>query len=75
MDRNLDRVMHDALTLDRASKLILAERILSEFEPEQAHRELWANEIHRRIDDVRTGRVETFDAFEVIRETREQLGL
>ncbi|MFI5201774.1 MAG: addiction module protein [Candidatus Kapaibacterium sp.] len=75
MDRNLDKVMHDALTLDRASRLILAERILSEFEREPEHQALWTNEIHRRIEEIRTGKVETYDAFEVIRETREQLGL
>jgi hypothetical protein len=75
MDRNLDTVMHDALALDSASRLILADRLLSEYDPEPGHRELWASEIHRRIEEIRTGQVETFDAFEMIRETREQLGL
>ena len=67
--------MHDALTLDPASRLILAERVLSEFDQEPSHKELWAVEIHRRIDEIRSGRVETYDAFEMIRETRQQLGL
>jgi hypothetical protein len=75
MDRNLDKVTHDALTLDPASRLILAERILSAFDQEPSHRELWANEIHRRIDEIRSGQIETYDAFEMIRQTRQQLGL
>lgn len=73
MERNLESVMQDALALDATSKLILAERLLSD-DAKPGHRELWATEIHRRIEEVRTGQVETIDALEMIRETREQLG-
>jgi hypothetical protein len=75
MNRNLDRVYEETRTLDAASKLILAAKLLSETEPEPGHQQEWNAEIHRRIDDIRLGRVQTEDAFEIIRQAKEQLGM
>jgi hypothetical protein len=75
MGHDLQSVIDAALHLDRPSQLLLAERLLSESAPESGYTEAWTSEIHRRIEDIRLGRVQTYDAFEVIRETKEQFGL
>lgn len=75
MNTNLDKVFHEAQALDAASRLLLAEKILSELNETAGHREEWSHEIHRRIDEIRSGKVEFADAFEMLRETRAQLGL
>ncbi len=75
MDRTLDHVYEESRSLDTESKMILAERLLTESAPEAGHAEAWNKEIHHRIEDIRLGRIQSYDAFEIIREAKENLGM
>jgi len=75
MSDHLEQIIDEALQLDRPSQLMLAERLLSESIDEPGYEESWTMEIHRRIDEIRDGSVVPQDAFEIIRQTRKELGL
>jgi hypothetical protein len=75
MDRTLDEVYEESHSLDAESKIILAERLLSESAPEEGHAEAWNKEINHRVEDIRLGHIQTFDAFEIINETKKSLGM
>lgn len=65
----------EALKLSATDRARLAERLIASLdpEPEEGAEEAWAREIERRVEELRTGKVRTRPAEDVLREIRSKL--
>jgi putative addiction module component (TIGR02574 family) len=68
-------VLEKALTLSTQERGLLIDRLVESLDDEPVEEgveEAWADEIRRRVDDVRLGRVKTIPGEQVLRELEEE---
>jgi len=68
-------VLEKALTLSTQERGLLIDRLVESLDDEPVEEgveEAWADEIKRRVDDVRLGRVKTIPGEQVLRELEEE---
>jgi putative addiction module component (TIGR02574 family) len=68
-------VLDKALALSVKERGLLIDRLVESLDDgavEEGVEEAWADEIKRRVDDVRSGRVETIPSEQVFRELEEE---
>jgi len=71
MTPQVSEVLEKALTLSTQDRGLLIDRLiesLDEGPAEEGVEEAWAEEIKRRVDDIRSGRVKTIPGEQVLRE-------
>jgi putative addiction module component (TIGR02574 family) len=75
MSSNLDQLTADAMKLPLRDRVQLAQRLVSTLddEVESGTEELWFAEAGRRLEELRSGKIEGIDADEVFRSAREAL--
>ena len=75
MSSNLDQLTADAMKLPLRDRMQLVQRLVSTLddEVESGAEELWFAEAERRLEELRTGKVEGIDADEAFRTAREAL--
>ena len=75
MALTIEQLESEALKLPASSRADLAEKlVVSLHAAEDAdHRREWAEEIQRRLEDVRMGRIETIPGGQVFAEIRQML--
>lgn len=75
MSSNLDQLTADAMKLPLRERVQLAQRLVSTLddEVESGAEELWFAEADRRLEELRSGKVEGVDADEAFRSAREAL--
>lgn len=69
------RLLEEVNHLSPADRAEVVSRLMDEDEGDDDVDEAWAVEIQRRMDDIRSGRVETLDGEEVFRQLREKYGI
>jgi putative addiction module component (TIGR02574 family) len=76
MSANLATVTRDALALSAEEKLALAQELVANAlaESPMAHQDAWNEEVRRRREEVRSGRVKLVSAAEVERSLDRLLG-
>jgi hypothetical protein len=70
MDRAFDEILHEALALDRESKVELAERLAIDLSQDQEITMAWAKESQRRLEMIKRGEMKTSDAQESLARIR-----
>ena len=75
MQKPLDTLTNDALTLPEDQRLTLAHRLLSSLEPREAEEveAAWDTEIQRRIQAYDRGDTQSLSASQVLQEVDERL--
>ncbi len=75
MSTQFDRVAADALKLPVRERVRLAQQLVStvDDQSETDVEELWFSEAERRLEELRSGKVEGIDADEAFRMAREDL--
>jgi putative addiction module component (TIGR02574 family) len=75
MSSNLDQLTADAMKLPLRERVQLAQRLVSNLddEIESGVEELWFAEAERRLEEIRSGKVEGVDADDAFRSAREAL--
>jgi len=75
MSSNLDQLTADAMKLPLRDRVQLAQRLVSTLddEVESGVEELWFAEAERRLEEIRSGKVEGVDADDAFRSAREAL--
>jgi putative addiction module component (TIGR02574 family) len=75
MSTQFDRVAADAMKLPVRDRVRLAQQLVSTIDEESESKveELWFDEAERRLEELRTGKVEGIDADEAFRMARENL--
>jgi putative addiction module component (TIGR02574 family) len=75
MTTNLDQLTADAMKLPLRDRVELAQRLVSTIddEVEIGTEELWFAEAERRLEELRTGKVQGIDSEEAFRTARETL--
>jgi len=75
MSSNLDQLTADAMKLPIRDRVPLAQRLVSTLddEVESGTEQLWYAEAERRLEELRSGRVEGLDAYDAFRTAREAL--
>jgi putative addiction module component (TIGR02574 family) len=75
MSTNLDRLTADAMKLSLRDRVQLAQRLVSTIDDEvEADTEaLWFAEAERRLEELRSGRVQGIDSEDAFRTAREAL--
>jgi putative addiction module component (TIGR02574 family) len=75
MSSNLDQLTADAMKLPLRERVQLAQRLVSNLddEVESGVEELWFAEAERRLEEIRSGKVEGVDADDAFRSAREAL--
>jgi putative addiction module component (TIGR02574 family) len=71
MTPQVSEVLEKALTLSTQDRGLLIDRLnesLDEGPAEEGVEEAWAEEIKRRVDDIRSGKVKTIPGEQVLRE-------
>jgi putative addiction module component (TIGR02574 family) len=71
-----DELLSDALRLSSEERARLAHELLLSLEEQEADPDAeaaWARELERRVQEVASGAVETYDAREAIEEVRARL--
>jgi len=75
MSSNLDQLTADAMKLPVRDRVQLAQRLISTLddEGEDGAEELWFTEAARRLEELRSGKVQGVDSDEAFRTAREAL--
>lgn len=75
MSSSLDQLTADAMKLPLRDRVQLAQRLVSTLddEVESGAEELWFAEADRRLEELRSGKIEGIDADEAFRSAREAL--
>ena len=73
MEATLDTLFAEALTLPDEARLQLVERLIPTIHSEPSLEAEQIQEVQRRMDDVRSGRVKTLPGEQVFREIEESL--
>lgn len=68
----VEQIIEGALALPSEARALLADRLVESLDPAEASRlhDLWATEVQQRLEDVRSGRVETISGEEAIARVR-----
>jgi putative addiction module component (TIGR02574 family) len=75
MTPQVSEVLEKALTLSTQDRGLLIDRLiesLDEGRAEEGVEEAWAEEIKRRVDDIRSGKVKTIPGEQVLREVAKE---
>jgi putative addiction module component (TIGR02574 family) len=75
MTPRVSELLEKALTLSTQERGLLIDRLVETLDNEQAEAGLeaaWGEEIKRRVDDIRSGRVKTIRGEQVLREMAEE---
>ena len=75
MNLNVEQIMEEALSLPSEARALLADRLVESLDPAEdgaVHR-LWAAEAQRRLQEVRSGQVETIPGPEALERVRRSL--
>lgn len=70
---NAETVESAALTLPRADRARLAHRLIASLRDDPAIEQAWPSEIRRRVEELRTGRVQPIRGEQVLAELRREL--
>ena len=70
MDRAFNEILHEALALDRDSKVELAERLAIDLSQDKEVTLAWAKESQRRYEMIKRGEMKTSDAKESLARIR-----
>ena len=75
MSTSFDKIAADAMKLPLRDRVRLAQRLVSSLDDqmETGIEALWAAEAERRLEELRTGKVQGIEAAEALREAREAL--
>jgi putative addiction module component (TIGR02574 family) len=76
MTPQVSELLQKALALSAQERGLLIDRLVESLDDEPAEEgveEAWAEEIKRRVDDIRSGRVKTIPSEQVFRELEEEL--
>jgi Putative addiction module component len=73
MSHNFEEVPAEALSLDRESKVQLAERLAIDLANHDEHLTAWVQESKRRYEMIKRGEMGTVDAREAIENIRKSL--
>ena len=75
MAANFEDVAEQAMTLPPESRARLADLLVESLDADVlgCHDELWLAEAQRRLDDIRSGRVQTIPGDEALRTVRDSL--
>ena len=75
MDTPFDEIVADAMKLSLRDRVRLAQRLVSNLDNqiETGVEPLWAAEAERRLEELRTGKVQGIEAAEAFRKAREAL--
>ncbi|WP_216893003.1 addiction module protein [Nocardia alni] len=75
MSMPVEQLVEQALSLPAEARALLADRLVESLDPVDEHeiQALWAEEATRRLDDVRSGRVDTIPAAQAIEQVRRSL--
>ncbi|MGA2496982.1 MAG: addiction module protein [Tepidisphaeraceae bacterium] len=76
MALSVEQILEETLALPSEARALLADRLVDSLDPaEDGHiRQLWIEEIRRRRDDVRSGRVKTIPGDEALSIARRTVG-
>lgn len=72
MNLNVEQITEEALSLPSEARALLADRLVESLDPAEdglVHR-LWAAEAQRRLQEVRSGQVETIPGPEALERVR-----
>jgi putative addiction module component (TIGR02574 family) len=75
MTPQVSELLEKALTLSSHERGLLIDRLVESLDDEPAEEgveEAWADEIKRRVDDIRSGKVKTIPGEQVLRELAEE---
>jgi putative addiction module component (TIGR02574 family) len=75
MTQQVSELLEKALTLSEQERELLVDRLsdsLNSESPEAGMEAAWDEEIKRRVDDIRSGRVKTIPGEQVLRELAEE---
>jgi len=72
MSLSIEQIVEEALALPGEARARLADRLVESLDPveNECFRKLWLEEALRRRDEVRSGRVKTIPAQEVLKRVR-----
>jgi putative addiction module component (TIGR02574 family) len=72
MSMTVEQIAAEALSLPSEARALLADKLVESLDPAEGGliRQLWASEAKRRIDDVRSGRVQTIPGDEALARVR-----
>jgi putative addiction module component (TIGR02574 family) len=75
MDTRFDQIVADVMKLPLRDRVKLAQRLVFSLDDqvETGVEALWAAEAERRLEELRTGRVQGIDAMEAFRKARKAL--
>lgn len=77
MSMTLEQIVTESHQLPREQLVELVDRLTIELheEPDPAHDEAWAEEVRRRLDEIRSGKVQAVPGEEVMARARKLVGL
>ncbi len=72
MSMTVEQIAAEALSLPSEARALLADRLVESLDPAEdgITRQLWAVEAKRRVEDVRSGRVQTIPGDEALARVR-----
>ena len=75
MPMNIEQLAAEALALSSEERALLADRLVESLNDAESNHldQLWAAEAERRLDDVRSGRVQTIPGEEALAQVRRAL--
>lgn len=77
MSMTIDELAAEALALPSEERALLVDRLVESLDaplPAPRWHELWATEAQRRLEEVRSGRVQTIPGKEALAQVRRSLG-
>ncbi len=75
MSMSIEQITDEVLALPSEARALLADRLVESLDPAEDGyiHQLWATEVRRRLDDVRSGRVKTIPGEEALARVRQAL--
>lgn len=76
MNMSVEQILEGALALPIEARALLADRLVESLDPAEEDRihTLWAAEVQRRLEEVRSGRVQTIPIDEALTRVRKAVG-
>jgi putative addiction module component (TIGR02574 family) len=73
---SIEQIIEGALALPNEARALLADRLAESLDPAEDERihALWAAEARRRVEDVRSGRIQTIPGEEALARVRRAIG-
>ena len=72
----VEQIAAEALSLPSEARALLADKLVESLDPAEdgVVRQLWTSEARRRLDDVRSGRIQTIGGDEALARVRGAVG-